>query len=1208
MTQNLKRLALCAVLVAAFCVYAPRALAVAPSASNLSAAETYTEDTSLNLVDIVVTDGDSATTTATLTLSNVSAGSLTTGTSGSVTSTYVAGTGVWSASGTIADVNVLLAGVTFVPASNFNASFSITTSVTDGVGTVSGSKAVTGIAVNDAPGATNLSAAESYTEDTSLNLIDIVVSDVDSANVTATLTLSNPSAGSLSTATSGAVTSTYVAGTGVWSASGAIANVNVLLAGVTFVPASNFNASFTIATSVSDGVAAAITGSKAMTGIAVNDPPSASNLSAAETYTEDTSLNLVDIVASDVDSASITATLTVSNPAVGSLSTATSGSVTSTYVAGTGVWTASGAIADVNTLLAGITFVPTTNGNASFTIATSVSDGVAAAITGSKAVTGTAVNDPPSATNLSAAETYTEDTTLNLVDIVASDIDNATVIATLTLSNPSAGSLTTGTSGSVTSTYIAGTGVWTASGAIADVNTLLSGVSFVPTANGNSSFTITTNVSDGALSVSGSKAVTGTPVNDAPVLDISKSPSLGSLAQGAGAPTGAVGTLISSIVDFASPAGQVDNVSDSDSGALLGVAVTGVDTGNFICYYSLNGGTTWSLVGAVSNTTARLLAADSDNRIYCYGATAGSYGSILTIRAWDQTSGADGGTASAAANGGITAFSANTDTVSITVTGAGAAPTGFSSGTFSDPNADGKVDRLTVVITNAPLTSCDVSNTELASDWTYNGDSIGGSITSASCNASTGTITFVLGTSSDHVTSGAPTLAYNDTDGDHSIANASGNLGTVGAFTLSDNAAPALQEGTAVPTFTNDNTPNYSFFSTEAGTITYLGGCTSASTSASPSAPNTITFATLADGTYSSCTLRVTDGSGNQSLLLAVTTFTVDTTAPNVSGFSGVISGNTLTATWTTDEAASTQLYYTTGAIGTSTSVADTNPGTTSHTVTVSGVDPCNPYTVRATSADATGNSTQSSSINIAARSCGGALPAVAIVPPVLPTGGFQTLATRKNGVIVVTSNAGDDIKTMALSATPDFAGVGQIPYSKIVEWASGAPGYQEGAEKLYIKFYTAWGQSSEVISANIVGNTKTTTLTPANASTTTRTTLFRDGATVYLVIGQSKYGFATMAALTGLGYSPRKVQKAGTSAYHFAGVLRTSRDAHPVGSWVTRAGVVYHVSSGGLVPVPSWSVLLNNGGAASYLVPANTADMAKPLLPVMTVSDSRVM
>jgi uncharacterized delta-60 repeat protein len=486
----------------------------APTATNLSAAETYTEDTALNLIDIVASDIDSASVTATLTLSVPAAGSLNTGTSGAVTSTYVAGTGVWTASGAIADVNTLLAGLTFTPTANSSTSFSITTNVSDGALSVSGSKTMTGTAVNDAPTATNLSAAETYIEDTTLNLVDIVASDIDSATLTATLTLSLPAAGSLTTATSGAVTSTYVAGTGVWSASGAIADVNTLLAGVSFVPAANFNSNFTITTNVSDG-ALSVSGSKIMTGTPVNDAPTATNLSAAETYTEDTALNLIDIVISDIDSANVTATLTLSVPAAGSLNTGTSGAVTSTYVAGTGVWTASGALANVNTLLAGLTFTPAANSSASFSITTNVSDG-ALSVSGSKTMTGTPVNDAPTATNLSAAETYIEDTTLNLTDIVASDIDSATLTATLTLSLPAAGSLTTATSGAVTSTYVAGTGVWTASGAIADVNTLLAGVSFVPAANFNSSFTITTNVSDGALSVSGSKSMTGTAVNDAP--------------------------------------------------------------------------------------------------------------------------------------------------------------------------------------------------------------------------------------------------------------------------------------------------------------------------------------------------------------------------------------------------------------------------------------------------------------------------------------------------------------------------------------------------------------------------------------------------------------------------------------------------------------------------------------------------------------------
>ena len=397
----------------------------APTATNLSAAESYTEDTALNLVDIVVSDVDSANVTATLTLSDVAAGSLSTATSGAVTSTFAGG--VWTASGALADVNALLAGVTFNPALNYNSDFSIATSVDDGVAAaITGTKVMTATAVNDAPTATNLSAAESYTEDTALNLVDIVISDVDSANVTATLTLSDVAAGAFSTATSGAVTSTFAGG--VWTASGALADVNTLLAGVTFNPALNYNSDFSIATSVDDGVAAAITGTKVMTATAVNDAPTATNLSAAESYTEDTALNLVDIVISDVDSANVTATLTLSDVAAGSLSTATSGAVTSTFAGG--VWTASGALADVNTLLAGVTFNPALNYNSDFSIATSVDDGVAAAITGTKVMTATAVNDAPTATNLSAAESYTEDTALNLVDIVISDVDSANVTAT----------------------------------------------------------------------------------------------------------------------------------------------------------------------------------------------------------------------------------------------------------------------------------------------------------------------------------------------------------------------------------------------------------------------------------------------------------------------------------------------------------------------------------------------------------------------------------------------------------------------------------------------------------------------------------------------------------------------------------------------------------------------------------------------------------
>jgi len=88
---------------------------------------------------------------------------------------------------------------------------------------------------------------------------------------------------------------------------------------------------------------------------------------------------------------------------------------------------------------------------------------------------------------------------------------------------------------------------------------------------------------------------------------------------------------------------------------------------------------------------------------------------------------------------------------------------------------------------------------------------------------------------------------------------------------------PVLTEVYPVTTPTSDPSPNYTFSSTKAGTITYGGSCSSGTTSAI-SGRNTITFTTLSAGTYSNCTIIVTDSDGNASNTLAVTTFVVDTT------------------------------------------------------------------------------------------------------------------------------------------------------------------------------------------------------------------------------------------------------------------------------------------------------------------------------------------
>ena len=97
---------------------------------------------------------------------------------------------------------------------------------------------------------------------------------------------------------------------------------------------------------------------------------------------------------------------------------------------------------------------------------------------------------------------------------------------------------------------------------------------------------------------------------------------------------------------------------------------------------------------------------------------------------------------------------------------------------------------------------------------------------------------------------------------------------TSSSTTTTDTTAPVIAEVTAVTTPTTDTTPDYTFSSDEVGTITYGGSCSSSTTSAI-SGNNTITLVSLSTGTYSDCTITVTDAAGNVSSTLTLSSFTV---------------------------------------------------------------------------------------------------------------------------------------------------------------------------------------------------------------------------------------------------------------------------------------------------------------------------------------------
>ncbi|MCS6316514.1 MAG: cadherin repeat domain-containing protein, partial [Nitrospira sp.] len=107
------------------------------------------------------------------------------------------------------------------------------------------------------------------------------------------------------------------------------------------------------------------------------------------------------------------------------------------------------------------------------------------------------------------------------------------------------------------------------------------------------------------------------------------------VAEDAGVPSGAVGSLISAFTG---------GITDVDSGAAKGIAITGTNETNGIWYYTTNGGSTWTVVGAVSNTSALLLADNGSTRLYfAPGADYnGTVSNAITVRAWDQTSGSNG--------------------------------------------------------------------------------------------------------------------------------------------------------------------------------------------------------------------------------------------------------------------------------------------------------------------------------------------------------------------------------------------------------------------------------------------------------------------------------------------------------------------------------------------------------------------------------------
>ncbi|MFT3858605.1 MAG: Ig-like domain-containing protein [Aquabacterium sp.] len=600
-----------------------------------------------------------------------------------------------------------------------------------------GSSAITVTAVNDAPVLTGTSNLASIDED-DLNGAGQLVSSIFTSTDVDQGAIQGIAVYGASTA-SGAWQYSLDGGS-TWSAVGNVGSSSALLLRATdrirFVPNVEDTDTATLdflawdETTGSAGGTADVTtaggttafsasgGSAAITVTAVNDAPVLTQTQDFSTLTEDDTGNAGQLVSSLLTSTDVD-TGAQSGIAIHDLS---AGNGTWQYsLDGGNNWNDVGTVNAGSALLLGSTdrlrFVPDghnadagsvsfyawdqSSGSAGNKVDVSTRGGTTAfsSVGGSSAVTVTALNDAPVLTGTSNFNAITEDDVAHAGQLVSSlftatDVDNgATSGVAIHGTANSRGTWQFSTDGG---------NAWTDIGTVGDNTALLlratDRLRFVPDGLHADSASLDLYAWDGTTGTAGSKvdastrgtttafstasgavSITVTAVNDAPVL--SGTSALTSIDED---DTAGNGQLVSSLY----------TASDVDSGAVSGIAVYGLTAGQGRWQYSLDGGGSWSDIGAVDATSALLLASSDRVRFVPDGLNADN--GTLSFYAWDQSTGAAGGLVDASTRGGTTAFSATGGSSAITVTALNDAPvlTGtndFTAITEDDTNHSGQL-------------------------------------------------------------------------------------------------------------------------------------------------------------------------------------------------------------------------------------------------------------------------------------------------------------------------------------------------------------------------------------------------------------------------------------------------------------------------------------------------------------------------------------
>lgn len=502
------------------------------------------------------------------------------------------------------------------------------------------------------------------------------------------------------------------------------------------------------------------------------------------------------------------------------------------------------------------------------------------------------------------------------------------------------------------------------------------------------------------------------PVNDAPVLaDTTLSLTVG---EDAGAPSGAVGSLISAFTG---------GISDVDASASKGIAITGTDETNGRWYYTTNGGTTWTAVGTVSNSSALLLADNGSTRLYFSPAAEynGTSSAALTVRAWDQTSGAAESKMSTASNGGATAFSSATDTIDVSVTAVNDAPVLALPGALSvaedQPltisgvsvsDVDGNLSTVQVTVGNGTL-AVTLSGTASISAGASGSNTLTLSGMQADINAALATLTY----QSSPNFNGSDILTITSTD-----TNSGTDVDTV-AITVTAVNDPTVVTGGMSGTGNEDTTLTGTLTAIDAdgladGTIfTVSTNATNGTASIDP-VTGLWSYTPSADFTGSdSFTVTITDDAGNSSIqVISVTVASVNdapilltnTGSTVAEGGTDAITGSELAVTDIEQTAA--QLTYTIGTGPVSGRLElSTAPGITATTFTQADIAAGRLIYIH------NGSETTSDSFTFTVNDgAGGALGATTITMTITPVNDTPTITSNGGGStasITVLENVG---------------------------------------------------------------------------------------------------------------------------------------------------------------------------------------------------------